>query len=181
MKGRHAVGMSRRHVRDRCLELERVITGRFHSGSLGLDDAVKLFHKLLQVARPASISALNHILTVVSRAQGRGSALLVSLFNQIRMVRASPNKVAVAPDLHTYSIIIYTFSTIGCLHLSFAAFGLVIKTGFRVDDIVISQLIKGLCDSKRVSEAMDVLLRRMPEFGCTPDVFSYTQVLKALL
>jgi len=71
------------------------------------------------------------------------------------MVRASPNKVAVAPDLHTYSIIIYTFSTIGCLHLSFAAFGLVIKTGFRVDDIV----IKGLCDSKRVSEAMDVLLR----------------------
>ena len=160
MKGRHAVGMSRRHVRDRCLELERVITGRFHSGSLGLDDAVKLFHKLLQVARPASISALNHILTVVSRAQGRGSstsALVVSLFN--RMVRASPNKVVVAPDLHTYSIIIYSFCSMGCLELSFATFGLVIKTGFRVNAAVISPLLKGLCDSKRVSEAMDVLLR----------------------
>ena len=115
------VGMSRRvsAARDRCLELERVITSRFHSGSLGLDDAVKLFDELLPVARPASIRAINQILTVVSRAQGRGSstsALVVSLFN--RMVRASSNKVAVAPDLRTYSIIICSFCSMGCLELS---------------------------------------------------------------
>jgi len=74
----------------RCLELERVITSRFHSGSLGLDDAVKLFDELLLVARPASVRAFNQLLTAVSRAQGRSSstsALVVSLFN--RMVRAS--------------------------------------------------------------------------------------------
>ena len=165
----------------RCLELERVIISRFHSGSLGLDDVVMLFDELLLVARPASVGAFNKLLTVVSRAQRRGSstsALVISLFN--RMVRASPNKVVVAPDMHTYSIIIRSFCSMGCLELSFAAFGLVIKTGFRVDATVINQLLKGLCEGKRVHEAMDVLLRRMPEFGCTPDAFSYTQVLKAL-
>ncbi|RLN42822.1 protein Rf1, mitochondrial-like [Panicum miliaceum] len=161
----------------RCLELERVITGRFHSGRLGLDNAVKLFDELLPVARSASVRAFNQLLTTVSRAQGRGSsssALVVPLFN--RMVRASPNKVA--PDLSTYNIIICSFCSMGCIELSFAAFGLVLKTGFRVNTRVINPLLKGLCNAKRVREAMDVLLRRMPEFGCTPDVFSYNIVLK---
>ena len=117
----------------RCLELERVITSRFHSGSLGLDDAVKLFDELLLVARPASVGAFNKLLTVVSRAQRRGSstsALVISLFNRMVRATASPNKVAAAPDLHTYSIIICSFRSMGCLELSFAAFGLIIKTGF---------------------------------------------------
>jgi len=85
------------------LELERFIARCFHSGSLGLDDAVKLFDELLLVARPASVRAFTKLLTVVSRAQGRGSstsALVVSLFN--RMVRAS------------YSIIICSFCSMGC-------------------------------------------------------------------
>ena len=71
--------------------------------------------------------------------------------------RASPNKVAVAPDLHTYNIIICSFRSMGCLELSFAAFGLIIKTGFRVNARVINPLLKGLCDAKRVGEAMEIL------------------------
>ncbi|CAO2140846.1 unnamed protein product [Urochloa humidicola] len=81
-------------ARDRCLELERVIAGRFRSGSLGLDDAVKLFDELLHYARPASVHAFNKILTAVSRAGGRGSstsALVISLYNW--MARAPTNKV----------------------------------------------------------------------------------------
>jgi len=50
------------------LELERVIISRFHSGSLGLDDAVKLFDELLPVARSASVHAFNKpFVTFVSR------------------------------------------------------------------------------------------------------------------
>ncbi|RLM69753.1 protein Rf1, mitochondrial-like [Panicum miliaceum] len=163
----------------RCLELEHVITGRFRSRSLALDDAVKLFDELLHNARPASVRAFNQVLTAGSRAQRRGSSsssleLVPSLFN--RMARACSNKVA--PDLHTYSILINCFCRMGRLELSFAAFGLVLKTGFRVNARVINPLLKGLCDRKRVHEAMDVLLRRMPEFGCTPDVFSYNIILK---
>ena len=68
--------MSRRAsaAHDRCLELERVIAGRFRSGNLGLDDAVKLFDELLHHARPASVIAINQLLTAISRAQGRGSS-----------------------------------------------------------------------------------------------------------
>jgi leucine-rich PPR motif-containing protein len=40
----------------------------------------------------------------------------------------------------------------------FPAFGLILKTGWRVDEVVINQLLKGLCDAKRVGDAMDILL-----------------------
>ncbi|CAD6271007.1 unnamed protein product [Miscanthus lutarioriparius] len=77
-------------ARDRCLELERVIAGRACSGSLGLDDALKLFDELLLHARPALVIAFNHLLTAVSRASGRRpstseSELVVTRFN--RMIR----------------------------------------------------------------------------------------------
>ena len=70
------------------------------------------------------------------------------------MARASPKKVA--PDEFTYNIIIGCCG-MGRLELGFAYFGLVLKAGWRVGT-VISPLLKGLCDGKRVREAMDVLL-----------------------
>jgi leucine-rich PPR motif-containing protein len=114
---------------DRCLELERVIAGRARSGSLRLDDALKLFDQLLPQARAASVTAFNQLLSVVSRASGRrsstsGSQLGVSLFN--RMVReCSDNKVA--PDRCTYSILIGCFCRMVCLEHGFAAFGLILR------------------------------------------------------
>jgi leucine-rich PPR motif-containing protein len=79
-------------VNDRCLELERIIAGRARSGSLDLDDALKLFDELLPHARPASVRAFNHLLNVVARSRcSSTSELAVSLFN--RMSRACSNKV----------------------------------------------------------------------------------------
>jgi leucine-rich PPR motif-containing protein len=68
----------------------------------------------------------------------------------------------------------------GRLEHAFATFGLILKTGWMGNDIfvVINQLLNGLCDARRVGEAMDVLLQRMPEFGCTPNVVSYNILLK---
>jgi len=151
--------MSRRlsAAHDRFLELERAIVDRVRSGNLGLDDALELFDELLHHATPSSVIAINKLLTAISGARGRGSSsseLVPSLFN--RMARACSNKVA--PNLHTYSILINCFCRMGRLDLGFAAFGLILKTGWRVDAIVISPLLKGLCDGKRVREAMDVLL-----------------------
>ncbi|RLM59087.1 protein Rf1, mitochondrial-like [Panicum miliaceum] len=143
-----------------------------------LDDAVKMFDELLPHARPASVRAFNHLLTSISRAQGRDSstsALVVSLFN--RMARASPNKVA--HNGSTYNILIGCFCRMGRLELGFASFGLVLKAGWRVET-VINPLLKGLCDTKRVDEAMDILPRRMPEFGCPPNTVAYTIVIDGL-
>ena len=125
--------MSRRVsvARNQCLELERVIAGRARSGSLGLDDALKLFDELLPHARPASVTAFNQILTAVSRASGRRSSstsdseLVVSLFN--RMIRECSTKVT--PNLCTYSILIGCFCRMDRLKHGFAAFGLILKTG----------------------------------------------------
>jgi len=138
------------------LELERVIAGQARSGSLGLEDALKLFEELLPNARPTSVRAFNSLLNVISRAQRSSASELaaVSLFN--RMARACSNKVR--PDLYTYSILIGCFCRMGRLEHGFSVFGLIIKTGWRVDDVVINQLLKGLCDVKRVGEAMDILL-----------------------
>jgi pentatricopeptide repeat protein len=47
-----------------------------------------------------------------------------------------------------------------------------------MNTIIFNQLVKGLCDVNRTSDAMDVVLRQMREFGCMPDVVS--SLLKGL-
>nr|AGT16567.1 hypothetical protein SHCRBa_008_G08_F_270 [Saccharum hybrid cultivar R570] len=164
-----------------CLQLERIIVGRHRSGSLGLEDALNLFDELLPQARPASVHAFNRVLTVVacgdsSSSQRHGAALAVSLFNT--MARVGVNKLAA--DACTFSILMRCFCTVGRLDFALGAFGQFLKTGWRVQVMALNQLIKGLCDGKMTSEAMDIVLRRMPELGCTPYVFSYTILIKGL-
>jgi leucine-rich PPR motif-containing protein len=120
---------------DRCLQLERFIAGRAQSGSLGPHDALKLFDLLLPHARPSSVTAFNQLLVAVSRASGRRSStsesqLGISLFN--RMVHECSDKVA--PNMCTYNILIRCFCRMGRLEHGFAAFGLILKTGWRVND-----------------------------------------------
>ncbi|CAD6239063.1 unnamed protein product [Miscanthus lutarioriparius] len=91
-------------------------------------------------ASPASVTAFNQILTAVSGASGRrcsstsDSELVVSLFNW--MIRECSIKVA--PSSCTYNILIGYFCRMGCLKYGFAAFGLILKMGWRVDHIVIN-------------------------------------------
>jgi leucine-rich PPR motif-containing protein len=157
------------------LGLERAAIGHARLGNIGLDDALKLFDELLIHARPASVRALNQLLSVVSCAKcSSSSKLVVSQFNP--MFRDFSNKVP--PDLCTYSIVFGCFCCMGRLGHGFATFGFILKTGWRVDDILVNQLLKGLCDTKRLDEAMDILLPRMPEVGCTPSVVSYNTLFK---
>jgi pentatricopeptide repeat protein len=44
--------------------------------------------------------------------------------------------------------------------------------------ISFNYLFKGLCNTKRTDEAMDVLLHKMPKLGCVPHVISYLIRLK---
>jgi pentatricopeptide repeat protein len=66
------------------------------------------------------------------------------------------------------------------MDLSLSAFGQVIKMGWSVTVITLNQLVKGLCDNNRMSDAMDVVLRRMQELGCTPNILSYNTLMKGL-
>ncbi|CAN6282632.1 unnamed protein product [Urochloa humidicola] len=89
------------------LELGRMIGERYRSRDLGPEEALHLFDELLLQATPASIYALNQLLTVVANAPASsslcdGPARAISLFN--RMARAGASKVA--PDICTYNILI---------------------------------------------------------------------------
>jgi pentatricopeptide repeat protein len=162
-------------------ELEQFIGKCYRSGDLGPEDALDLFDELLPQARPGSVYALIQLLTAVARAPVSstvrdGPALVVSLFN--RMARAGAKKVA--PDAATCSILISCCCQAGCLNLGFAALGQIIKTGLRVDAVIFTPLLRTLCAEKRTSDAVNIVLRRMPELGYTPNVFSYTTLLKGL-
>ena len=164
-----------------CLQLERIIVEQHRSGSLGLEDALNLFDELLPRARSASVHAFNRVLTVVARgdsssSQRHGAALAVSLFNT--MARVGVNKLAA--DAGTFGILIRCFCTVGRLDFALGAFGQFLKTGWRAQVKALNQLIKGLCDGNMTSDAMDIVFKRMPELGCTPDVFSYNILIKGL-
>jgi pentatricopeptide repeat protein len=114
------------------------------------------------------VIALNQLLTVVARAPASssvsdGPTVVVSLFN--RMAQAGAKKVT--PDLHTYNVILGCSCRMGCLDHGFATFGRILKMGWMVNTIVFNNLLQAV---KRTSNAMDILLRRMPELSCTPDV-----------
>ncbi|KAJ1274230.1 hypothetical protein BS78_05G046300 [Paspalum vaginatum] len=106
------------------------------------------------------------------------SCLLLSLVLHVGAPKHRDFFYRARPDMFTYSILICCLCCTGRLELGFAAFGLILKTGWRFNGMVINQLPNGLCDAKRVGEAMDIMMRQMPEFSCTPDVFSYNRIIK---
>ncbi|CAN6282630.1 unnamed protein product [Urochloa humidicola] len=163
------------------LELGRMIGERYRSRDLGPEEALHLFDELLAQATPASIYAINQLLTVVANAPASssirdGPARAISLFN--RMARAGAAKVA--PVISTYNILIGCCCQVGRLDLGFAALALVMKTGWGANATTFTHLLSALCAEKRTDDAMDIVNQRMPELGCTPNGFSYTILLKGL-
>jgi pentatricopeptide repeat protein len=162
-----------------CQELELFNGKCYRSGHLTPEDALDLFDELLPRNRPGHVITLNQLLTVVARTPASSSVsdgpiVVVSLFNH--MARASAKKVT--PDLHTYSVSLGCYCRMGHLDHGFATFGRILKTGWMVNTIVFNNLLQAVCAVKRTSNAMDILLRRMPELSCTPDVFSINILLK---
>ena len=100
--------------------------------------------------------------------------LAIALFN--RMSRGTGARV-VSPTLCTYSILMDCCCRAGRPDLVLAFFGRLLRLGLRLDIISSSNLLKGLCQAKRSNEALDMLLHRMPELDCAPDVFSFNIVI----
>ncbi|EEC82785.1 hypothetical protein OsI_27532 [Oryza sativa Indica Group] len=151
------------------------LQGRQEAAAAGTEShhAHHAFDELLHRPTTSSIVDLNRALSDAAR---HSPAVAISLFRRMVMV-ARPK---VPPNLITYSVVIDCCSRVGHLDLAFAALGRVIRSGWTAEAITFSPLLKALCDKKRTSEAMDIALRRMPVLGCTPNVFSYTILLKGL-
>ncbi|CAD6253393.1 unnamed protein product [Miscanthus lutarioriparius] len=159
-----------------------VATARVLSGTFRPEEAHHLFDELLRQANPVPERALNGFLSALARAPSSaacrdGPALAVALFN--RASRADGPQV-LSPTVCTYGILMDCCTRAHHPEQTLAFFGQVLKTGLGVNTIMITNLLKGLCEAKRTYEALDILLHRMPELGCVPDVFSYCILLKSL-
>nr|QIP66571.1 restorer of fertility-like protein [Triticum aestivum] len=154
-------------------------TERVRAGTLSQEDAHHLFDQLLGQAAAVPERGLNNFLAALARAPPSaacrdGPGLAIALFN--RMSRGAGARVA-SPTLCTYSILMDCCCRAGRPDLVLAFFGRLLRLGLRLDIISSSNLLKGLCQAKRSNEALDMLLHRMPELDCVPDVFSHSIVI----
>ncbi|OEL23908.1 Protein Rf1, mitochondrial, partial [Dichanthelium oligosanthes] len=94
------------------------------------------------------------------------------------MYRAAGPRV-VSPTCWTYGILMDCCTRACRPDLALAYFGLLLRTGSGFSIVALNNLLKSLCEAKRTDEALDVLLHRMPELGCVPDVVSYNILLKS--
>ncbi|CAN6227923.1 unnamed protein product [Urochloa humidicola] len=159
-------------------------TERARAGTLRPADAHSLFDELLRGQTRVPERAMNAFFAALARAPpsaacGDGRALAVALFNRISRAAASPRAVAaLLPTEYTYNILIDCCRRARRPDLALAFFGRLLRTGLGIDVITFSGLLRCLCDAKRTDEALDVLLRRIPELGCVPNVISYSILLK---
>ncbi|RLM65019.1 protein Rf1, mitochondrial-like [Panicum miliaceum] len=100
----------------------------------------------------------------------------LALFNRVSRDSAAPR--VLPPTAHNYGILMDCCLRVRCPDIAFAFFARLLQTGLGVPAITFTSLLKGLCDSKRLDEALDMLLCRMPELGCEPNVISYNVLLK---
>ncbi|KAK3153020.1 hypothetical protein QOZ80_2BG0166610 [Eleusine coracana subsp. coracana] len=158
--------------------LKDIIRRRVQSGTLDLEDALRLFDELLQQRRhrasPGSIQPFNDLITAVARGRGDGPARIVSLFS--RMARAG----AAVPNAYTYGVLVSCCCRAGRVDLALSPLTAVLKAGLTLEAIAFTPLLSGLCGERRVEEAMDVVRRVMPDLRCAPDVFSHSVILKGL-
>ncbi|VAH12594.1 unnamed protein product [Triticum turgidum subsp. durum] len=152
---------------------------RASSGTLTTEDAHHLFDELLRRGNPVQERPLNKFLAALARAPASasccdGPALAVALFG--RLSRDVRRRVA-QPNVFTYGVLMDCCCRACRTDLALAFFGRLLKTGLEANQVVFNTLLKGLCHTKRADEALDVLLHRMPELGCTPDVVAYNTVI----
>jgi pentatricopeptide repeat protein len=159
-------------------------TASVHKGTLSPEDAHHMFDKLLRQATPVPGRFLNAFLAALARAPSSdacrdGPALALALFN--RVCREEEEGLQVAPlSGHTYNILMDFCCRARRPDLGLAIFGLFLMTGIKTNPIIVSTFLKCLCYAKRTDEAVDVLLRRMPDLPCAPNTFSCAIVAKGL-
>jgi pentatricopeptide repeat protein len=160
-------------------QLELLVKERCQSGTLTMEDALHLFHRLLATKNPApSIYPINHLFTALVRMKNSSShyATIFSLFNRLTQTKG----VSPAPNVYTYSVLISYCTQMKQLGLGWIFFGRFLKVGQRADAPIFSPILKGLCSECRIREAVVLLLDKMSRFGCACNVNSYSIVIDGL-
>jgi pentatricopeptide repeat protein len=120
------------------------------------------------------VRSLNSFLAALARAPGStsctvGPALAVTIFN--RVCREEAGLWLAPPTVYTYNILMDCCCRAGRPDLGLAFFCRLLRTGLKTDEITASTLLKCLCYAKRTDEAVTVLLHRMSDLGCVPNLY----------
>nr|CAB3503339.1 unnamed protein product [Digitaria exilis] len=156
-------------------------TERVRAGAFGPGDARQLLDELRRQGTRVHARALNGFLAALvqaapSAACSDSPALAVSFFS--RMSRAAGSRM-MSLSFHTYDILMDCCIRAQRPDLALAFFGRLLRTGLGADEITLRKLLRSLCKAKRTEDALDVVLHRMHELGCEPNVFSYNIILKS--
>ncbi|KAF8673131.1 hypothetical protein HU200_048678 [Digitaria exilis] len=155
-------------------------TERVRAVAFGPGDARQLLDELRRRGTRVHERALNDFLAALARAPpsatcNDGPALAVTFFN---IMSRDAGKRVMPPSVCTYSILMDCCTRAQLPDLALAFFGQLLRIGLGADEITFNNLLKSLCKAKRTEEALDVVLHRMPELSCVPNVISYNILLK---
>src|SRR5664279_2304226 len=152
-------------------QLESLVKEHCRLGTLTIKDALQFFDRLLATKNPTpSIYSFNHLFTALTRMKNSNNhySTVFSLFNRWTQSRG----VSPSPNVCTYSVLISYCIRMNQLRLGLVFLGQFIKGGQRAEPDIFNPLLKGLCYENRVSEAVAMLLYKMPKLRCTPNVIS---------
>ncbi|CAM8907128.1 unnamed protein product [Rhodiola kirilowii] len=85
-----------------------------------------------------------------------------------------------SPDLISLSMLMNSYSKIGCAGYGFGVLGLILKWGYTPHVIGISSLLNALCKQLRINEAASLFQKMKAHLGCTPNIVTYGTLLKGL-
>ncbi|KAJ3672952.1 hypothetical protein LUZ60_006326 [Juncus effusus] len=158
-------------------QLERMVIEKCRNGKLQIEDAVSLFHQLLQAKKPKpSNYYFNSLLVTISRMNHPNRyPTVISLFNRLNQAR----NVAVFPSIHTFGVTINCCCRMGRTDLGFIVLGQLFRAGYIVNSIIFGSLLKGLCIKRWIGDAAK-LFDKMPLMGCSPDLIMYSTLIDGL-
>ncbi|KAJ4818257.1 Pentatricopeptide repeat (PPR) superfamily protein [Rhynchospora pubera] len=161
----------------RTREFESLVKKRCRSGDFTFPEALHFCRDLLHFRDPPPSIITFNILFTSMVGMGNLSShypTILSLFNRL----ALPHPPAISPSVCTYCICIDCCTRVNQVDLGFVLLGRFLKDKRALDTRVFNPLLKCLCRNNRIAEAAAMLFDKMPKLGCTPNLISYTTLIK---
>ncbi|ERN05452.1 hypothetical protein AMTR_s00007p00245600 [Amborella trichopoda] len=126
----------------------------------GLEDASSLFKGMLKSSIKPSLSTCNILLGSFKRPDEA-----LSLYKTI--VGAG-----ISPDIQMLHTLVKCFGQFQRTHLTLGVIGLIQKLGYPLSVILLTMVMKGLCNEGRVARAIE-LFHGMESYKLVPDIYTF--------
>ncbi|KAG9141437.1 hypothetical protein Leryth_001880 [Lithospermum erythrorhizon] len=137
-----------------------------------LDDAVSLFHQMLQMKPIPSNRDYNKLFSIIVKMKHYSQVII--LFKKMRPLGSPVN------SKHIMNTVINCYCNLKEVDMGFAVLASMLKLGFAPDIVTINCLIKGLFFQQNVAKAVELLKKLIRDKLCKVDEFTIPIVLDGL-